>query len=279
MSIIVDEHGRLVIASLDQATEDEIASWATDRLQGRDLTVSGGSAADEARHVLLITAFRKASTSAKEKLRNVVERLLEQLAAKELITWTSEAKNGLLFLAEPLLKESRNEQHVIRLLSSITTTETDPAINRRALQALVGFGFRFPPQFWLDRYKNDGQAPVVLEGLAQFDLDIAFDFVGTHSASVTVRNAFEILLPVWVRQRSVQEVREALDRALTRMPPSGRAWLHQVAKRKGLGLEASPRDLRLFLNPDDSRKALGVIERSMPAKKRKRVLNRKPVAV
>jgi hypothetical protein len=239
MTLSADSSGKLDHRSLEAASREELRDWVEARLNGRDLTVSGGGMGDEGRHVLFQVLIEQVSDSTREKLREVVVALIRSLADSRLPTWSSEAREMLLQLAVPVLRGSHLAERGIQALLQIAEQLEPPTVVRGALQAIAGFRRSLPTEFWISHFRGPEFIPVVFEGLAASGLGGVAEFLVRVASDLQGRDSFEFLLPFWIDDYGASHVGQAFEEPLRRLDDPHAIWLAEVMRRHGLHVERS----------------------------------------
>lgn len=216
-----------------------LREWISSRLQGTARGASGER--DDMPHFLVTVLYKRLPNSAREDIRTVILSLLYDWRLQGSGV-RGNARSELLMLV-PLLAGSEFAGEATHLLlGSLAGLDGPDEMARRALQALVGLGYRGTEEFWKVKHRTFGDevTPVVLSALLSSDVARALLWLNTLEWSVRLGDVVTALLPGVLEKQGSERLVSAFRSVHQQLGGELRRELQLFFEEEGVTLPSSP---------------------------------------
>lgn len=166
-ALVIDDDGKLDIASVASLSRDEMRAWISARLRGEDTTVPGDVRQGEPPYYLLAQIYPELDRDSRLYTRQVVQELLRDMSRNPNSLWRGESGHALLLLTQrlgekefvPPVREMAEDGKFLVLSEEQGADD----LHRRLLQSLIALGWKGTLEFWREQFER---APLRYSGLA-----------------------------------------------------------------------------------------------------------------
>ncbi len=181
--LIIDEHGKLDLKSVDTLTKDELANWIESRLHGNTADGMTDTRQSEPPHYLFALIYPKVNRDSRAYIRHITQSFLKDMSRNPHSGWRGDAAHALLLLAQklrerdfiaPILEMASDKRFFV---ASIADPTED--LHRRLLQSLVSLEWIGTVQFWYEQFSLSPlrYAGVAFAGLSKIALQHAVNLL------------------------------------------------------------------------------------------------------
>ena len=167
----INDDGTLNIGSVDDLSPDELSAWVEARLHGTDVEAPGGAREGVGQYYLVGAIYPDLRLSTKRDIRDILLRLLRQMAAGH-ADWRGRAGDDMLLLAMQIGAPDLIAPVKLMAEQEIALEPPNPERHARIVQTLVSLGEKMTERFWKDLVERDA------------DLYLTLSFAGLRLHSV-----------------------------------------------------------------------------------------------
>ena len=230
--LIIDEHGKLDLKSVDTLTKGELANWIESRLQGKTADGITDMRQGEPPHYLFALIYPDLDRDSRSYIRHIVRSFLNDMSRNVASSWRGEAAHSLLLLTQKLC-EREFIAPIFEMASDkrfFAAPVAEPAENlhRRLLQSLVSLGWKGNVQFWREQFSLAPMryAGVAFAGLSKIALQHAVNLLPDVSWSdLGVQDQMRMALRGLLPAHDHSVIAQVLADALPKLPGSVRGTI------------------------------------------------------
>jgi hypothetical protein len=225
--LIIDDNGKLDVASVASLSRDEMRAWISARLRGEDTSVPGDVRQGEPPHYLFAQIYPELDRDSRLYTRQVVQEFLRDMSRNPDSSWRGESGHALLLLTQRL--GEKEFVLPIREMADDGKFFAPPEeqgagdLHRRLLQTLIALGWKGTLEFWREQFER---APLRYSGLV---------FAGL--SRIALQHAFGLLPDLPWDSREVQGQMRVALRGL--LPAHDHGLLGQLINRTKSQLPAA----------------------------------------
>jgi hypothetical protein len=233
-----------------EMTSGELKTWLKARLQMKGSAAADiGMRRDEAPYELPLQFWKSGDDEFRSRFRQAVMDLVSEAAAEP---WEPRHFNDLALLIEAAaLWESVRPLEEIAQSRDLLKHRLGPQLHMLALRTLLALGWKGTPDFWLAQRILVGERwpAIIFEGLANHDVNMAFEHLPTLAASREAMRDILNLFPGLMRylKLDISTLREKSAEAIAMLNPEAAEVMREWFRLRNYKLSGPAKAIHVSL--------------------------------